>query len=105
MTRTETEDLRREITQRLADLDAKTTQRFELEETARVQALAAMDQRLTLLNELRAGVLTRSEYEAKHKGIEDRLRAVERLAWMAAGAGGIIGAILGTLARLLHTVP
>jgi uncharacterized membrane protein YdbT with pleckstrin-like domain len=90
------------MTQRLTDLDARVTQRFELEEKERSNALAAQDKRLELLNELRTGVMTRAEYEAKRKAIEDRLRAVEKLAWMAAGAGGIIGAILGALTRLIH---
>jgi muconolactone delta-isomerase len=102
MVESPTDNLRREMTQRLTDLDARVTQRFELEEKERSNALAAQDKRLELLNELRTGVMTRAEYEAKHKAIEDRLRAVEKLAWMAAGAGGIIGAILGALTRLIH---
>jgi ElaB/YqjD/DUF883 family membrane-anchored ribosome-binding protein len=102
VTRTETEDLRREITQRLADLDAKVTQRFELEEKERSNALAAQDKRLAVLNELRSGVLTRDEYEGKHQAIDVRLRAVEKFPWVAVGSGAVIGAILGQLARLIH---
>ena len=79
MVESPTDNLRREMTQRLTDLDARVTQRFELEEKERSNALAAQDKRLELLNELRTGVMTRAEYEAKHKAIEDRLRAVEKL--------------------------
>jgi hypothetical protein len=113
MTHMETEAVRREIAQRLADLDAKVTQRFDFEATARAaaldaevsaraDALAAMDKRLGLLNELRTGILTRDEFEAKHKSVEDRLHGVERLVWMAAGASGLLGGIIAAaIARLL----
>ena len=95
------DDLRRELDQRLTALDERLQQHFDLDEKARSLAYESLEKRLELLNELRADVMPRTEYDVRHEAIALRVQRLEKVVWMSAGAGGFLGVITGIILRVI----
>jgi len=99
---------RREFEARMAELDKRLSQRFELSDRAIDAALTAMNARLTGMNEFRASLkdqtgtfLTRVEWEARTAAVDDRLRLLEAANQRAEGRSqqntiliGVVGFVI-----------
>lgn len=94
--------LARELDQRLTALDVRLSQRFELDDRARDLAYLSLEKRLTLLNELRGDVMSKSEYEVRHDAVVRSIHQLERLVYMGVGIALVAQVILWFVLRALR---
>ncbi len=90
----------------LKERQERLDERFVAQEQAINKATSSLETRLILLNELRAGVLTRAEYDSKHELLNHQIADLEK--WRAnimgrAVAIALIGAVLIAAAAAILT--
>lgn len=74
-----------------------------LDEREKMLRLTAenLDKRLTLLNELRADVLTKSEYVRAHEAVIERMEKVEKMQSRMVGIGIVLIALSGLIGLII----
>ena len=73
---------------RITELETALRDKFVAQDKALDLATDQLEKRLTLLNELRGNVITKTEYDARHYLLETKIEALQKI--MNIGIGGLL---------------